>query len=389
MVTAATRIAAVGALTAYGAGVPVMVEGMRAGHCPVRAATDIGYPETDPPRVSGYPACAWPPGEAGAATQLLTVIDQLLACWNGQADALRGEDTALIVGGGGFLYASGAELYSRSRQAHAPHAPFQVRGPAWGSDLIAAHLQMRGTVLTLSTGCSSSANALLVATEMLQRGHARRALVVGAEGLSAVTLSGFASLMLLDPEGCRPFDRHRAGLQIGEGIAALMLEALEAHAEGQRGARICGGANLCDTHHLTSASPDGRVMHEVMLQAMSRAGARPVDIVAVKAHGTGSVDSDRAEGSALRSVFGDALPPVVGLKRFLGHTLGACGAVETTALIGCLQHGFVPPTAGFSVLDPEISVAPNRTQLPASEGFYLLNFFGFGGNYTSLVMAFS
>lgn len=382
----AARITAIGALTAYGAGLDPLVCGMRAGECPVRMAEGIGYPEQPPPRESAFPVRDWPAGEAAAALQLIETVEQLVANWGGEPEALRSEDTALIVGSGGFLYASGAELYWRSQQPDVLRPPFYVRGPDWGGDLIAHHLQLRGTVLTLSTGCSSSANAILAAAEMLQRGRARRVLVVGAEGLSAVTLSGFASLMLLDPEGCRPFDLHRAGLQIGEGIAALMLEA----GNGVRyRATILGGANLCDTHHLTSAGPDGRVMRDVMVQALASAGVTPADVVAVKAHGTGSVDSDRAEGNALRGVFGDALPPVVGLKRYVGHTLGACGAVETAALVGCLHSDFLPGTAGFATVDPEIHVAATRRRLPASPGAYLLNFFGFGGNYTSLVMGFT
>jgi 3-oxoacyl-(acyl-carrier-protein) synthase len=192
--------------------------------------------------------------------------------------------------------------------------------------------------------------------------------------------------MLLDPAGCRPFDQQRAGLQIGEGIAALLLEADTAD---RPGVTLRGGANLCDTHHLTSASPDGSIMREVICQAMGRAGVSPADIVAIKAHGTGSIDSDRAEGNALRAVFGDALPPVVGLKRYVGHTLGACGAVETAAWIGCLNAGFLPFTAGFDIVDADIGIAPTRTRLAASPGAYLLNFFGFGGNYTSLVMAYA
>lgn len=380
------RVTAIGALTAHGAGLGPLVEGIRAGDCPVRAATGIGYPEAKAPQASAFPVRAWPPGEAAAALQLLETVDQLLARWGGDRATLCGEDTALIVGTGGFLYASGAELYWRSQRAGTATTPFRVRGPAWGSELIADHLHLNGPVLTLSTGCSASANALLAATEMLQRSRVRRVLVVGAEGLSAVTLSGFASLMLLDPEGCRPFDRDRAGLQIGEGIAALMLEVDVANATR---AYLRGGANLCDTHHLTSASPDGRIMHEVMCQALASAGIRAADVIAVKAHGTGSIDSDRAEAHALRSLFGVTLPPVFALKRYVGHTLGACGAIETAALIGCLENGFVPATAGFHCADPELNVQPTRTPLPARQGAYLLNFFGFGGNYTSLVLAFS
>lgn len=380
------RITAIGALTAHGAGLGPLVSGIRAGDCPVRTATGIGYPEAPPPQASAFPVRAWPAGEAAAAVQLLETVDQLLADWGGDRAVLCGADTALIVGTGGFLYASGAELYWRSQHADVATTPFLVRGPAWGSEQIADHLQLSGPVLTLSTGCSASANALLAAMEMLQRSRVRRVLVVGAEGLSAVTLSGFASLMLLDPDGCRPFDRDRAGLQIGEGIAALMLEA---DGENVSRATLRGGANLCDTHHLTSASPDGRVMNEVMCQALASAGVSADEVVAVKAHGTGSIDSDRAEAHALRALFGASLPPVVALKRYVGHTLGACGAIETAALIGCLENAFVPATAGFHNADPEFNVEPTRTPLPARPGAYLLNFFGFGGNYTSLVLAFS
>lgn len=380
------RITAFGVLTSHGVGLKSLVEGIRAGRCPVRPADGIGYPLQPPPMASAFPERVLPPGEAAAATQLIETVDQLIANWDGDRDALRDADTALIVGTGGFLYASGAELYWRSQQQTPVAAPFFVRGPAWGSELIAAHLQLRGTVLTLTTGCSSSANAILAATEMLQRGRARRVLVVGVEGLSPVTLSGFDSLLLLDPEGCRPFDKDRVGLQIGEGIAALMLES---DLRTKASATIRGGANLCDTHHLTSAGPDGGVMRDVMRQALDCARVRSAEIVAIKAHGTGSIDSDRAEANALRAVFGTSLPPVIGLKRYVGHTLGACGAVETAALIACLQDNFLPATAGFKTIDPEINIAPAGSPLPARSGVYLLNFFGFGGNYTSLVMEFA
>jgi 3-oxoacyl-(acyl-carrier-protein) synthase len=386
MTQATASVTAIAVLSAHGAGLTALVDGIRAGHCPVRPAVDIGFPTQPPPLVSAFPARILPPGDAATATLLLETIDQLIANWDGDPGAIRRDDTALIVGSGGFLFASGAERYWRWQQKKPPATPFLVRGPAWGSELITAHLRLCGTVMTLSTGCSSSANALLTATEMLQRGRARRVLVVGVEGLSAVTLSGFDSLMLLDPNGCRPFDKNRMGLQIGEGIAALMLEA---DPEKTAHATILGGANLCDIHHLTSAGPDGAVMRDVMVQALASAGISRDQIAAVKAHGTGSIDSDRAEANALCAVFGASLPPVIGLKRYVGHTLGACGGVELAAMIGCLQSNFLPPTAGFETIDPEIDFTPTRVQLSAGTGNYLLNFFGFGGNYTSLVMAFS
>ena len=396
-------------LSAYGPGIENLVGGIRSGACPVRPADGIGYPGVPAPMASRFPATDADvdyPGERAAVRDLLSTTDQALANWvsnsggnsggisgstsGGDRTAIAHPDCGLFVGAGGFLYASAAELYWRASDASAAatvNTPFRVRDPGWGAALIAERYAMRGPVLTLSTGCSSSANALLVAHESIDREEIAQAFVVGAEGLSPVSLAGFDSLMLLDPLGCRPFDAERAGLQLGEAVAALVLEPDDETNDDRRGAAVLrGGANLCDPHHLTSASPDGAVMQQVMRLALQQAGVSSKDIVAVKVHGTGSIDSDRAEANALRRVFAAAMPPLVGLKRYLGHTLGACGAAETVAFIACLQAGFVPATAGFSTIDPELGVVPQRESTPARPGPYLLNFFGFGGNYTALVI---
>jgi 3-oxoacyl-[acyl-carrier-protein] synthase I len=354
------RVASIGVLSAYGAGVAALVAGIREGRCPVAPASGIGYPLDPPPFVSRFPQSSFASGDAGAAQDLLQAVGDAFAAWDGDEGALCTEDSALVVGTGGFLYASGAELYGRSVGRLPNEVPFRVCGPHWGTALIAERFKLRGPTFTVSSGCSSSANALLIAVEMLQRQKVRRAVVVGAEGLSAVTVSGFASLMVLDAQGCRPFDRDRAGVQIGESIAVLVLSADAPAGQGQSRAHLRGGANLCDTHHLTAASPDGGVMCNVMLEALANARIAPGDVVAVKAHGTGSIDSDRAEAAAVRQVFGDTLPPVLGLKRYVGHTLGACGSLETAALIACLEAGFMPATAGFSNLDPELAIEPIR-----------------------------
>jgi 3-oxoacyl-(acyl-carrier-protein) synthase len=249
---------------------------------------------------------------------------------------------------------------------------------------VAERLGIEGPVLTLTTACSSSANALLVAAQLLQRGEARRALVIGIEGLSAIALSGFHSLLLLDPQGCRPFDAGRRGMQIGEAVGAVLLE-MDNNARG--GGALLGGANLCDTHHMTSASPDGSAMRDVMEMALADAGLQAADVTAIKAHGTGSLDNDTAEAAAMCALFGGNLPPFTGIKRYLGHTLGACGAVEFAVFLGCLRAGFIPPTAGFAQADPELRVTPLTEFRPAPKGPMMLNFFGFGGNYASLLIA--
>jgi len=380
------RVASIGVLSAHGAGLPALASGMAAGICPLAAATGIGFPLDPAPLVSRFPQSLFQRGEAGAVHELMQAVDQAFAGWDGQDGALAGEDCALIVGSGGFLYASTAELYGRTMGYLPSDAAFKVRGPHWGAALIAERFALRGPQLTVSSGCSSSANALLIAMEMLQRGEIRHAIVVGAEGLSAVTLGGFDSLMLLDAAGCRPFDRDRTGLQIGEAVAVLVLSAESGVRAERPRATLRGGANLCDTHHLTAASPDGGVMRNVMHAALEQARIAPCDVVAIKAHGTGSIDSDRAEAAALCQLFGGALPPVLAFKRYLGHTLGACGSLETAALIACLQAGIMPAAAGFTHIDPELAIEPLRAPQAARAGHYLLNFFGFGGNYTSLVL---
>lgn len=384
-----------------------LVAGIRAGACPVVRADGIGYPAAVLPWVSRFPLARREAGEGGAAARLLQVVGDTLGQIADDApgsEPVAPEDFGIVVGTSGFLYATAAELYGRAIGLISDAPAVFTRGPSWGAALIVEKFGLLGPCLTVTSGCSSSANALLLATEMIRRGRARRVLVVGAEELSAVTLSGFDSLMVLDPECCRPFDRDRAGIQVGEAITAMVLEGGDKNETAGSGsrrsghsresgnlpdekfARIRGGANRCDTHHLTAATPDGSVMREVMAEALANARIAPADVVAVKSHGAGSTDSDRAEAAALRALFGDALPPVLALKRHVGHALGACGTLETAALIGCVAAGFLPAAAGFRTVDPDLGVTPLREAIAAAPGNYLLNSFGFGGNYTSLVL---
>lgn len=383
--TRPVRIAATGALSGCGDGLAPLAAALRDGRCVAQPADDIGFPGDPAPLAVRFPPAIrsrYGPGEAAARGALLDAFDQCLAAWP-QRDRLVDADTGLFCGTGGWLYASAAELHWRATVDVPRSEPFRVRDPEWGAMLLAERHALEGPVLTLSTGCASSANALLAAAEAIGRGEIARALVVGAEGLSPVSLSGFDALMLLDPLGCRPFDRDRAGLRLGEAVGVLAVEP-----DGGRtpGLVLRGGANRCDTHHLTSASPDGAVMRDVMRAALADAGAVPDDIVAVKAHATGSVDSDRAEANALRAVFGEALPPITALKPVLGHTLGACGAIETVAMAACLAQGFVPAAPGFATIDDECGIAPLTHPIAARAGLHLLHFFGFGGNYTALVV---
>jgi len=395
----AVRVRGLGLISSYGVGLAAAVEGLRAGRPGITPLTLFSLPFQNEIRVNQFDHGGFPPGEESAVAMLVTAAREALAGSGLDAAALK--EAALVVGSSGFLFAGEAEYRLHYQRSGAPSAPL-LRAPGHVSQQLAERLGLEGPVLTLSTACSSSANALLVAADFLKRGEARHALVLGAEGLSAISLTGFHSLMLLDPEGCRPFDRERRGMQLGEAIGAVLLEIAESSsrdtgasllggrsrhpASRDTGASLLGGANLCDIHHVTSAAPDGSAMREVMEQALADAGLEPHDIVLIKAHGTGSADNDTAEAAAMRALWGARLPPFTAIKRYLGHTLGACGAVELAALLGCLRAGFVPPAAGFSAVDPELRLSPLTATLSAPRGPVLYNYFGFGGNYASLVV---
>jgi 3-oxoacyl-(acyl-carrier-protein) synthase len=374
-------IRGLGLVSSYGIGVARAVEGMRAGRAGITPLTLFSLPFQNRIQVNQFDHTPFPPDSACATATMEEVAQQSLTEAQLERAALR--DAALVVGTSSFLFAGEADfrrtLADTGQIVMPPLVP-----PGQAALQVAGKLGIQGPVLTLTTACSSSANALLVAAGLLRRGEVRRALVIGVEGLSAVALSGFHSLMLLDPDGCRPFDAGRRGMQIGEAVGAVLLEAGDA---ARGGDLLLGGANLCDTHHMTSATPDGSAMRSVMHMALADAGLQPADVAVIKAHGTGSLDNDAAEAAAMHALFGEDLPMFTGIKRYLGHTLGACGAVELAAFLGCLRAGFVPPTAGFTHPDPALRIAPLTAARPAPTGTAMLNYFGFGGNYASLLIA--
>jgi len=296
-------------------------------------------------------------------------------------------DAALIVG---TISGDAFESEKRYRNELAEHGriPCVTVEPSPGrmAERLAAELGIGGPVLTVCSACTSSANAALVAWQMLRTGRVPRAIVVGADVLTATLVHGFESLMLLDGHGCRPFDKERKGIQLGEAAGAVVLEPVQDDAPGDDRPRLLGGAARCDPYHMTASSPDGSGGETVIRAACAAAGVSPDAIVAIKAHGTGTPDNDQAEGRALARVWGDAIPPFASLKRTLGHTMGAAGMVELAAFAGCLEAGFVPASAGFATPDPEIGVAPLTAAVPFAGGPVLLNFFGFGGNSVSLVI---
>lgn len=245
-------------------------------------------------------------------------------------------------------------------------------------------------VTTLSTACSSAANAVIMGANLIRSGLADIAVVGGSECLTKFHLNGFHALMILDAEPCRPFDESRKGLNLGEGAAYLVLERTES--ARQRGADIycylSGYGNACDAFHQTASSDNGEGAALAMLQALKTGGIEPKEVDYINAHGTGTPNNDYSEGKAIERVFGKTIPPVGSTKSMTGHTTSAAGGVEAVISILALQKGFIPGNLRLKQPIRELSFEPVRHTLHNRKLRHVLsNSFGFGGNDTSLLFS--
>lgn len=248
---------------------------------------------------------------------------------------------------------------------------------------IREHFDLRGPDFSFNTACTASANALAYADLMVRSGQLDHALVVGVETFNAITALGFHGLQLLTPTAMQPFSRERNGLVLGEGCSALVLSH---RAQKENSFQLIGSGNLCDTYGMSAANPDGSTVSYVIEQAMQRAALTTSDIAAVKTHGTASLSNDEAEAAGMRKVFAD-MPPLTALKPYLGHTLGACGLNELLLFCAAAEQGFLIATPGIGVDDEKLGVKLNQTPCELSRGHFMLNYFGFGGNNTSLIVS--
>ncbi len=249
---------------------------------------------------------------------------------------------------------------------------------------IAIRFDIKAACYTFTTACTSSANGIIFAADMISQGYIKRALVVGYDLFSNLGFYGFESLKLISPSPCKPFDKRREGIIIGEGCGALILDRKNSTPNDFY---YLGGANICDTYSVTTHNPAGDQIAAAIREAMARAGVEPRQIDAVKAHATGSYHNDLSEGNALNQIFKNRVPPLTGLKPFIGHTVGACGVIESILFTEAVKSGFMPATLGFEEIDDEINIEPITRPVSIQTGTFLLNYFGFGGNCVSLVVS--
>ncbi len=241
------------------------------------------------------------------------------------------------------------------------------------------------------TTCVGSAMAIGAACDAIRAGRCEVAVAGGTEALCQLLISGFNSLRLVSPDGCRPFDRNRPGITVGEGSAMLLLESVDS--ARQRGVQpvgyITGFSATCDAYHITKPEPNGAAAAQAIRQALQEAGLTKSSINYINAHGTGTHDNDITEAAALAMVFDSSsgIPPVSSTKRLTGHTFGAAGAIEAAICILALQHGVLPPNAGSVDPDPQCALPLVRSATAKPLATALSCNLAFGGNNTAMVFS--
>jgi len=258
------------------------------------------------------------------------------------------------------------------------------------TEIVADELGITDVITTISTACSSSANAIAYGARLIRNGQIDIAVAGGTDALSKFTLNGFNTLMILDKEFCRPFDEHRAGLNMGEGAGYLVLisEKVAAVLGKAPYCKLAGYTNSNDAFHQTASSPDGTGSYLAMTGALQKSGLDASEIDYINLHGTATPNNDSSEGTAIRRIFGRTCPPMSSTKSYTGHTLGASGGMEAVFSVLSIKHGMIYPNLRFETPMADLPLIPQTKFLKGQKIDHVMsNSFGFGGNCTTLIFS--
>lgn len=255
---------------------------------------------------------------------------------------------------------------------------------------IADELGLKGMVTTISTACSSAANAIMLGARLIKSGKLDRVIVGGTDALSKFTINGFKTLMILSDGYNKPFDNDRNGLNLGEAAAFLVLESEELVQKKNKKvlARVSGYANANDAFHQTASSENGEGAFLAMEKAFKIAQLKPEQIDYINAHGTATPNNDLSEGRAIARLFGESkVPDFSSTKPFTGHTLAAAAAIEAVYSVLAIQNNVVFPNLNFKTPMAEFNLLPQTTLKHKNIEHVLSNSFGFGGNCSTLIFS--
>jgi 3-oxoacyl-(acyl-carrier-protein) synthase len=258
------------------------------------------------------------------------------------------------------------------------------------TDKIANELGLIGMVTTISTACSSAANAIMLGARLIKSGKLDRVIVGGTDALSKFTINGFKTLMILSDGYNKPFDNERKGLNLGEAAAFLVLESDELVKKENKKvlARVSGYGNANDAFHQTASSENGDGALLAMEKAFQVAQLKPEQIDYINVHGTATPNNDLSEGRAIVRLFGENnTPDFSSTKPFTGHTLAAAAAIEAVFSVLAIQNNVVFPNLNLKTPMKEFNLMPQTTLKYKNIEHVLSNSFGFGGNCSTLIFS--
>jgi 3-oxoacyl-[acyl-carrier-protein] synthase II len=386
-------VSGLGVVSPYGAGTKTFWAGLAAGACAIRPVTLLdteGFRSRVAAEVPGDAMAGLGVSPRRARADRLGLAAAREALADAGLGAADRAEAALVIGavGGGML--EGEAWYWEETRTGRPSPRIKALRsilPYTHAETLGWRLGIGGPKETVVMACASGAASIALAADLVREGVVPLALAGGVDALTRICFMGFNALKLLDPEPCRPFDRDRKGMSIGEAAAFVVLEDAErCRARGARElAKLLGAGISTDAHHVTSPHPEGEGMARAMTLALADARLDPRAVDYVNAHGTGTLQNDRTEALAIARVLG-ARVPISSTKSLVGHTMAAAGSLEAVASILALHHALIPPTANLVEVDPEIpfDCVPNIAR-PAPIEIALSNSFGFGGQNVSLI----
>ena len=400
-------VTGIGLVTPVGYGLDEVFEALCVGRSGLRVPPE-GHPAHGSLEVIGAgpeidPASVMPGPEARTIDRYIVLALVAAHAAMADADLVAGRDVdpyrvATVVSGTGGLAALEAQVVTRTQRGRMSVSPYLLPGmlPNMGTARIAIKYGLRGYSSSIGTACAAGAQSIAEAVRIIRAGEADAVVCGCAEAPLFPTLADtFGNARALargwdDPTAAsRPFDRRRNGLVLAEGAGVFVMERADhADARGRAAyASVLGWGATTDAHHPTTPRPDGEGAAECMRRALADAGIEARDVGYLNAHGTSTKLGDVAESLAIRTVFGDASPPVSSNKAITGHMLGASGVLEAAASVMAIGRGLLPPTHNLDDPDPACDLDHIREKArPARIDFALTNSFGFGGHNVSLVV---
>jgi len=401
MIDRRVAISGIGCVSSIGLTREAVWDGLTSGRCGIGTPSQFDASGFRSRIAAEIPPVDWSSLLPGVLLTRWSRSDRLavIATTEALADAAIGADAdptrvAVLLGAGtGDLRRNQRYLASFRGQRAAPPRPSDIfhHFSSTSVDVVAGHFGFRGLRSCVVAACSSSTIAIAYGRDLIRRGRADVVVCGGSDVLCEVTVGGFNALRLVDTEPCRPFDASRAGMNLGEAAAILVLEDLararrrDAHVY----AELAGHGVACEAYHATSPEPDGATIGRAIANALAQAGLQADDVDHVNAHGTATPNNDVAEAQAFHRVFGDraARIPVTSIKSMVGHCLGAAGAIEAATLALTIDRGIVPPTIHHARTDPacKLDVVANEARAVRVRCGVSTSL-AFGGNDSALVL---